>query len=866
MKLRVVLVGERALLRARTERSLARFALRVDARCTEDDLARALGDEPTWIVRAGAWIAKAPTIEASATKRPLVAFGAIRDDDAWTDLLARSKGEVARERGARVASVVVESPRSLKEALERERFDDAVWRIAQSGDVRAVRAHDLDVGFDGAPHERLRVCVAITALRRGGAERIALDVARGLRARGVAVRFVVASERDERGYDPPDDALFVRASQVPALAHDFGADVIHAHLFDADELRALAALGPPVIATVHNDRVRWATGFDAVTCDELALALGCSRRVTRELRMARPRVRFAPNCVDVERVARGDRARARRELELPHDALVVTCLANPRAQKRLELAVDALVELRRSRDARLVVAGDALPGADGEGAARALCDAIAAARVEPFVRVIPSQRDVRDLFAATDVLLTTSAFEGMSVAQLEALAAQVPVVSTDVGGAFELARTHAAYFVADSDGASIARAIARAATAERPRLDAAFTARAAAARHERALRGAATFDRARLSHESDGLVLVINNFSSGGAQASARRLLCELHARGHRVAAVTLQEQARFPTPWREELARAIPVFAAPSRNDPAASAAAVADFVRACDARTIVFWNAMTSHKLRIADELAGARLFDVSPGEMYFSALDRYFEKRDPDLPYFEPRDYGELLDGVVVKFAAEAERARAALGAPVHVIANGVPAIDRAACARRDRLVVGTLARVSPDKKLEELVDATRVLASAAPVEVHVAGRIERGADAYAKSLRAATRDLPIVWRGEVDTATFLGELDAFAMVSEPEGCPNALLEAMSAGLPIAATRVGGAIEALDGECGLLAPRGDGRALGDALARIARDERLAAALGARAKSRARDAYSIARMTDDYARILFPALNPAP
>ena len=442
----------------------------------------------------------------------------------------------------------------------------------------------------------------------------------------------------------------------------------------------------------------------------------------------------------------------------------------------------------------------------------------------------------------------------MSVAQLEALASGVPVVTTDVGGARELARTHDAFTIGEANAGALADALD--ASTKRPTLSPAFDGPALAKRHERAYRAAAVHRTDR-----DGLVLVINNFSTGGAQASARRLLLALHERGHRVAAAVLQEQVRFPTPWRARLEQHVPVFVAPGRGaDADASARAVAAFVASRRARTVVFWNAMTAHKIQIADELAGVRLFDVSPGEMYFSALERYFESPRADLPYFDARDYGALLDGAVVKFAAESERARRVLGAPVHVhvIPNGVALPELAPRKPGDRFVIGTLARISPDKKLEELLEAARHLP--ANCEVRIAGRTERGCDAYAEELRARARDLPVTFAGEVESAEFLAALDAFAMVSEPEGCPNALLEAMAARLPVAATNAGGSREMIDdGETGLLVARGDARALGTALARLVTDARLREKLATGARERIRARFDVARMTDDYEALFF-------
>ncbi len=850
--MRVVVAGSSELLRARTLRSVARLG--VTAETCGDDLAGALeSDEPTWVLRAGAWISEVPDVLPSATGKPLLAFGAIRGDRAWDETLARTRGILDGTSAARVASVVVETPSRLAGLAS---LDD-VHAFARDGAFRAVRLHAADVGWG----ERVRACVAVTALRRGGAERVAIDTTNGLRASGVAVLFAVTGAQIPGGYDAPEGTLFVRdlakrhGEIIPSLARaaaEFGADVVHAHLFDAADLRELAAHAP-VVTTVHNDRARFPDGFGAVTDDACALTLACSWRTRDALAESGvPRVRVAPNGVDRSRLVGGDRTATRRMLE-GNNALVVLCVANPRRQKRLDLAVEALAVLRRTREAIVVIAGDPVPGEDGDAARAALDEAIARTQMAPFVRRVGARADVASLFSAADVLLTTSLYEGMSVAQLEALASGIPVVTTHVGGARELARTHDAFVIAEANADALARALANAST-KRPTLSPAFDSPALAKRHERAYRAAAVHRSDR-----DGLVLVINNFSTGGAQASARRLLLALHARGHRVAAAVLQEQRHFPTAWRADLERQVPVFVGPGRGaDAEASARAVAAFVASRRARTVVFWNAMTAHKILIADELAGVRLFDVSPGEMYFSALERYFESPRADLPYFDARDYGSLLDGAVVKFAAESERARRVLGAPVHVIANGVPLPEIGKREPTSTFVIGTLARISPDKKLEELLEAARHLPE--NCEIRIAGRTERGCDAYAEALRASARDLRVTFAGEVDSARFLASLDAFAMVSEPEGCPNALLEAMAARLPVAATNAGGACEMIDdGETGLLVARGDGRSLGRALARIAGDAALRDKLATNARERTRERFDVARMTNDYEALFF-------
>lgn len=81
--------------------------------------------------------------------------------------------------------------------------------------------------------------------------------------------------------------------------------------------------------------------------------------------------------------------------------------------------------------------------------------------------------------------------------------------------------------------------------------------------------------------------------------------------------------------------------------------------------------------------------------------------------------------------------------------------------------------------------------------------------------------------------------LSAADVFILPSLWEGLPNALLEAMSAGLPVIATRVGGIPEVLtDGETGILVDPKDSGALAGAIERLLRDEKLRAVLSRNAQ----------------------------
>lgn len=93
--------------------------------------------------------------------------------------------------------------------------------------------------------------------------------------------------------------------------------------------------------------------------------------------------------------------------------------------------------------------------------------------------------------------------------------------------------------------------------------------------------------------------------------------------------------------------------------------------------------------------------------------------------------------------------------------------------------------------------------------------------------------------VVFTGQVrDPAPYFAIADVMALPSLSEGSPNVLLEAMAAGVPVVATRVGGIPEMVeDGVSALLAPPADPPALAAAIGRLLDDPSLAAAIADKA-----------------------------
>jgi glycosyltransferase involved in cell wall biosynthesis len=130
--------------------------------------------------------------------------------------------------------------------------------------------------------------------------------------------------------------------------------------------------------------------------------------------------------------------------------------------------------------------------------------------------------------------------------------------------------------------------------------------------------------------------------------------------------------------------------------------------------------------------------------------------------------------------------------------------------------------------------------------------------------------------VVRHGVQDKVTLLGQrrdvprllaaADALLLTSVSEGVPVTIIEAMTAGVPVAATSVGGVPELIDdGRTGLLAPRGDCVTLAAALVRLASDVDLRARLANAALERLDGRFSESRMIDQYIQLYDEMLNAA-
>jgi glycosyltransferase involved in cell wall biosynthesis len=166
----------------------------------------------------------------------------------------------------------------------------------------------------------------------------------------------------------------------------------------------------------------------------------------------------------------------------------------------------------------------------------------------------------------------------------------------------------------------------------------------------------------------------------------------------------------------------------------------------------------------------------------------------------------------------------------------------------------LVIICIANFTPTKGQAVIVDALPDLAKRYPrVQAILAGD---GPELASVRRRAEALGLAgtVRFPGSVKTPWgLLQAADVFVLASEIEGLPLVVLEAMSEGVPVVATDVGGMPEAVvDGETGFLVPAGDAVALTTAIARILDDGAFAMRMRQAALTRFEQRFTMERMLE--------------
>jgi len=200
----------------------------------------------------------------------------------------------------------------------------------------------------------------------------------------------------------------------------------------------------------------------------------------------------------------------------------------------------------------------------------------------------------------------------------------------------------------------------------------------------------------------------------------------------------------------------------------------------------------------------------------------------------------------------------------------IYNGIDP-QRYAMAKPDRApessgspVIGTVANLSYDKDTETLLHGFAKIRDTHPdATLVVVGDGPRLRDARVLAAQLGIQDNVDFLGFRTNVQDILPQFDVLAHSATTEGFGLALVEAMAAGVPVVAGRVGGIPEVIeDGVSGLLFEQGNADALNEAVCIVLQDEALRGKLVAAGLKRVKERFSLKRMCEAYEEVYRTAL----
>jgi glycosyltransferase involved in cell wall biosynthesis len=279
-----------------------------------------------------------------------------------------------------------------------------------------------------------------------------------------------------------------------------------------------------------------------------------------------------------------------------------------------------------------------------------------------------------------------------------------------------------------------------------------------------------------------------------------------------------------------------------------------------------VVHWHAARAHAIGALAALAAP-----GPARILSRRVD-FLVRRNPGsvLLYSLPIDaiiaISEGVQRALIQSGVSADRIR--------VVPSGIDLapyeapFDRAEIRRRlgiaeDERIVLQVAALAPHKSQADLLDAAALALRTRPeLRFWVAGEGPLRSELEAQQKRLGLEEKVRFLGFREDITDLLRAADIFCVSSYLEGLGTSTLDAMAAGLPVVATRVGGIPEIVaDGVSGVLVAPRDPRAMADAIVALAADPARRAAMGGAGRGRAQE-FSADRTSEGTRRVYLEAL----
>jgi len=294
----------------------------------------------------------------------------------------------------------------------------------------------------------------------GGSGVIATELGKGLADKGHRIHFIAYRQparldrfhenitfHDVRfsnyplfEYPPYETAL---SSKIVDVARSERLDVLHVHYaiphasaaWLAKKVLEAESITLPIVTTLHGTDITL-VGRDITYLPVVTFSINCSDGVTAVSESLRKdtyehfvidrNIEVIPNFVDFSRFQKTNKDHFRKAIA-PHGERILLHTSNFRPVKRVQDVVRIFDKVREVMPAKLLMLGDGPERQPAEQLCREL-------GLMDNVRFLGKQEAVEEVLAVADLFIMPSEMESFGLAALEAMACEVPVISTDAGG------------------------------------------------------------------------------------------------------------------------------------------------------------------------------------------------------------------------------------------------------------------------------------------------------------------------------------------------------------------------------------------------------------------------------------------------
>ena len=298
----------------------------------------------------------------------------------------------------------------------------------------------------------------------GGSGVMATELGMGLAKKGHQIHFITyaqptrldflsenlfyheVSVKDYPLFDYPPYEIALAARMVDVVEYE-KLDLLHVHYaiphasaaILARQILATKGVTIPIVTTLHGTDItlvgKEATYASVVTyainqSDVVTAVSNSLKRDTYALFDIQKEIRVIPNFVDIDKFKKQHKDHFKKAI-CPNGEKLMVHISNFRKVKRVQDVITVFCKVSQQIPVKLLLVGDGPERSEMEKMTRETCSI-------QDVRFLGKMSNIEEILSVCDLFIMTSEKESFGLAALEAMACQIPLISTNVGGLTEL--------------------------------------------------------------------------------------------------------------------------------------------------------------------------------------------------------------------------------------------------------------------------------------------------------------------------------------------------------------------------------------------------------------------------------------------